>query len=330
MRHALACLLLLTAPAAALGPPRAAPIDEKGTFRFRPATDQGDVPARYRLAERAVRWEMDTKLRLPAIGVTVHRVRFPSAVKTKTPENNTVHAEYYRPEGKGPFPAVIILDVTAGNQMLSRHMANHFARHGVAGLFVQMAYYGPRRPPGSKLRLLSPNIKQTTEAVTQTVLDLRLATSWLESRPEIDGKKLGIVGTSLGSFLAALTGQMEPRLGRVAVLLGGGGFIDGYADHPLARPWLKLYENLGGTREALKKAIAPIDPITNAALLKKRDLLIIAASRDDVVPPSMARRLWEAGGKQKIVWYDATHVGAAAHVADAMEHLLDHFRRGAK
>ena len=33
--------------------------------------------------------------------------------------------------------------------------------------------------------------------------------------------------------MAALTGEMEPKLGRVAVLLGGGGFIDGYYDDPL-------------------------------------------------------------------------------------------------
>ena len=60
---------------------------------------------------------------------------------------------------------------------------------------------------------------------------MRLATAWMESRPEIDLKRLGILGTSLGSFMAALTGEMEPKLGRVAVLLGGGGFIDGYYDY---------------------------------------------------------------------------------------------------
>ena len=82
-------------------------------------------------------------------------------MRSSTPENNTVHAEYYRPDGPGPFPAVIILDVTAGNQMLSRHMGAYFASQGVAGLFVQMAYYGPRRPPGSERRLLSPNVPHT-------------------------------------------------------------------------------------------------------------------------------------------------------------------------
>src|SRR5688500_2622297 len=117
MPCALAALLLLAAPAAALGPPPAAKV-ATGTFHFPPTPDRTPLPERYRLVVRAFPWRTDTKLRLPAIGVTVHRVRFPSPVKSKTPENNTVHAEYYRPEGKGPFPAVIVLDVTGGNQML--------------------------------------------------------------------------------------------------------------------------------------------------------------------------------------------------------------------
>jgi dienelactone hydrolase len=320
----LACLVLalLAAPAYT-----AAPLSvEKGTFRFTPLDEQKDVPQRFRLADRSFSFDLEKKTELPAIGVSIHRLRFPSPVKTATPENNTVYAEYYRPTGKGPYPAVIVLDVTAGNQMLSRHMATYLAQNGVAGLFVQMAYYGPRRPPGSSLRLMSPNLKQTSAAVTQTVLDLRVAAAWMESRAELDRKRLGILGTSLGSFLSALTGEMEPRLGRVGVLLGGGGFVDGYAGHPLAKKWFALFENLGGNREVIKKMFAPFDPITCAANLKKRKLLILAASRDDIVPPSMATMLWEASGKQKLIWYDSTHYGAALHIADALETILDHFK----
>jgi dienelactone hydrolase len=169
-------------------------------------------------------------------------------------------------------------------------------------------------------------VPRTVEAVTQTVLDLRVATAWLASRPELDPKRLGITGTSLGSFVSALTGQMEPRLERVCVLLGGGGFIDGYANHPLARPWLNLYEGLGGSKEVLRKAIAPIDPITRADKLKERKLLILAASKDEIVPPSMARMLWEASGRQKIHWYDAGHYTAALHLADALAHMVEHFK----
>lgn len=298
---------------------------EKGKARFDPVGDQKDIPERYRLKEHTFEWEMQLKKELPASKVTVHDVRFPSPVESKTPENNTVHAEYYRPKGDGKFPCVIVLDITAGDQSLSRTISTVLAQNKIAALFVQMAYYGPRRPAGSKLRLMSPNIGQTVEAVRQTVLDMRRATAWMEGRPEIDAKRLGILGTSLGSFVAALSSEMEPKLGRAAVLLGGGGLVDAYYTDKRAAPLVKAYEALGGTKASLEKLIAPVDPITCAANLKNRKLLIIAGKRDDIVPPKAATSLWEASGKQKIVWYDCTHYGAALYFPSALRHVTKHF-----
>ncbi len=304
----------------------AEPTVETGAFRFKPSDEQKDVPERYRLDERAFESRMSLKRELPNSGVRVFRVQFPSPMKSATPENNTVHAEYYRPCGPGPFPGVIVLDITGGDQSLSRHISIFLAQKKIAALFVQMAYYGPRRPPGSKLRLLSPNIDHTLAAVRQTVLDLRVATAWLEARPEIDGKRLGILGTSLGSFMAALTAEMEPKLGRVAVLLGGGGFVDAYYDHPKAARYRKIYEALGGSKEKAAEIIAPADPLTCAANLKEHKLLILAGKRDDIVPPKMAEALWNASGRQKIVWFDCTHYGAIVYLGSALDHIVKHFQ----
>src|SRR5262245_51675701 len=180
----------------AASPIFAASLVEQGSFTCRPLDAPANVPLRYRLAERSFDYEMDRKLDLPALGVTVYRLRYPSPVTSPVKENNTVHAEYYRPKGPGRFPGVIVLDITGGGQQLSRHVSTYLADNGVAALFVQMAYYGPRKPKGSKKRLLSANVPQTIAAVTQTVLDLRVATAWLASRPEIDASRLGISGTS--------------------------------------------------------------------------------------------------------------------------------------
>lgn len=317
-----AWVFFLVGSIAAAGPAKT----EKGTVRFRPIGDPKTIPERYRLEAHAFDYEMALKGELAGSGVEIYRLRFPSPVKTDCVENNTVHAEYYRPTGKGRFPGVIVLDITGGNQMLSRSIATHLASNGIAGLFVQMAYYGPRRPANSDRRLLSPDYRQSMAAIQQTVLDLRRAAAWLESRPEIDPKRLGILGTSLGSFLATLTAEMEPRLGRVAVLLGGGGLVDAYYDDPRAASFRQLYEALGGSKEKLAAAIAPADPLTHAANLKNRRVLILAAKRDEIVPPRMADALWQATGKQKIVWFDCTHYGAALHIMPALRNITEHFR----
>jgi dienelactone hydrolase len=302
---------------------RSAP--EKGTFRFYAIGESRNVPEQYRLGERTFEYELTHKVDLLSAEVRICRLTFPSPVTTPHAENNIVYAEYYRPLAQGRYPGVIVLDITAGDQSLSRRISTYLAQNGVCALFVQMAYYGPRRPPGSRLRLLTTNIDHSLAAVRQTVLDLRVAAAWLESRPEVDARRLGIMGTSLGSFLAALTAEMEPRLGRLAVLLGGGGLVDAYYDHPRAEPYRKVYEALGGSKEKLAARIAPADPLTCACNLKDRRVLLLAGKRDEIVPPKMAVALWKASGLQKIVWFDCTHYGAVLYIAPALRHVLDHF-----
>jgi dienelactone hydrolase len=298
---------------------------------FQPVGDQKNIPERYRLEAHSFDYDMELIRELPNSGVEVFHVRFPSPVITSCPENNTVHAEYYRPlieerqRSELRFPGVIVLDITAGDQKLSRLIATHFAQNRIAALFVQMAYYGPRRPPGSDLRLLTPNYQHSMAAVRQTVLDIRQAAAWLESRSEIDSKRLGVLGTSLGSFMGSLAAEMEPKLSRVAVLLGGGGLVDAYYDDPRATSFRQLWEALGGTKAKMAELIAPADPLTCAANLKDRRVLIIAGKRDDIVPPKAAEALWQATGKQKIIWYDCTHYGAVVYFLPAMRHIVRHF-----
>jgi dienelactone hydrolase len=296
-----------------------------GTIQFRLTGQEPYIPERYRLEEHVFSYDLRLKRDLPSSGLTISNLRFPSALTSPYPENNTVHAEYYCPKGKGPFPGVIVLDITGGDQSLSRTISCSLAQNKIAALFVQMAYYGPRRPPGSKLRLLSTNLAHTMEAIRQTVLDVRRATAWLEARPEIDAQRLGLHGTSLGSMIGALSAEMEPKLQRVSILLGGGGLVEAYYHHPQAARYRKIWEALGGTKEQVIQALAPIDPLTYAANLKGRKVLMVAGKRDEIVPPSATEALWKAAGQPKIVWYDCTHYGAALFYLPIMDQVVRHF-----
>jgi dipeptidyl aminopeptidase/acylaminoacyl peptidase len=154
---------------------------------------------------------------------------------------------------------------------------------------------------------------------------MRRATAWLETRPEVDRQRLGIMGTSLGSFMGALTAEMEPKLSRVALLLGGGGLIEAFYDRQEVWPIRLAWEALGGSREKLAAKLACADPLTCAENLKGRKLLLIGAKRDEIVPPSALERLWKATGQPKILWYDCTHEGAILYVVPAMQEIVTHF-----
>ncbi len=321
VRLALVALALLAPAAAADGPPGV----QTGTVRFDPGDDP-DCPECYRLPPRQFRYELAPRYELRHAGVDVFDLRFPSPAPSGNKTNDTVHAEYYRPKGVKRGPAAVVLDIMDGQQVVSRGQAVWLAQTDIPALVVILPYYGPRRPPGSRTRLVSANVEHSVAAIRQAVLDCRCATAWLAARPEVDPGRLGIVGTSLGSFMAALTAAAEPRLHSVCLLLGGGGLVDAYADHPRARPFAWALALVGGT-DRLKRMIAPVDPLTYADRLKARKLLLVAASRDDVVPPAAASALWAATGRQPIVWLDATHVGAAVYAFPAMNSVVEHLKR---
>jgi dienelactone hydrolase len=292
---------------------------------FRPLAEER-VPLRFRLQPHTFPADVEPKFALDYSQVDVFRVRFPSPVTGVHAENNTVHAEYYRPRGAGPFPAAVVLDILDGRQTVSRGEAVWLAQRGVAALVVYMAYYGPRRPAEGKVRMLMPDIDHSVNAITQTVLDVRRAAAWLAAQPGVDASRIGLVGTSLGSLVGGVAAAAEPRFQNVCLLLGGGGLTDAFYDHPKAASFRTANELLGGSKAKLKKLIDPVDPLTYAEQLKGRRLLLVGASRDDVVPPAAMKALWEATGRPKILWLDATHVGAALHVVPTMAAVVEHLK----
>src|SRR5207237_2875520 len=118
-------LLLMIAITTAFASVAAAdPTTEKGTVTFKPVADQADIPERYRLAERQFDYELSYKMEFKSSGAKVYRIHFPSAVDSPDAENNIVHGEYYRPDGKGPFPGIVVLDVIRGSdQIVSRSLS---------------------------------------------------------------------------------------------------------------------------------------------------------------------------------------------------------------
>lgn len=299
-----------------------APVATAGSVEYVPPKDEERVPPAYRLP--AARFPFETEFERTSGPVRVFRVTFPSPVTTEIPENNTVHGHYFQPEGRGPFPGVVVLHIMGGEFALSQMTANALARRGVAALFIKMPYYGERRSRHSPRRMFSRVPGETVEAFRQAVLDVRRAGAWLASRPEVDENRLGVTGISLGGVMSALSAAAEPRFRKVAIYLGGGRLSEGIweLDHPEADAFRQSWIATGGTRESFLKATAPIDPANYGHLLKDRTVLMVAARHDQVIPPKCTLALWEAIGRRpELVWLDADHFSAAIYLYGEMERL---------
>jgi hypothetical protein len=118
-------------------------VSDSASVEFTPDKNERVVPERFRL--KAHRFDADAELLRESGSLRVHTVTFPSPVETAIEENNTVHAEYFQPSGKGPFPGVVVLHILGGEFPLSQTVASSLARARVAALFVKMPYYGERR-----------------------------------------------------------------------------------------------------------------------------------------------------------------------------------------
>jgi len=299
---------------------------ERGETTFRPTADEAGVPEKFRLGPAVFAWE--TEPRLDAPGYSVLSVRFPSPVVTPDAENNTVHAEYFRPKGSGadrPRSAVVVLHILGADFALSRYIAARLADRGVAALFVKLPYYGERRPRGADRRFLSSDIERSTLSMRQGVCDVRRAAAWLAARPEIDARKLGVTGVSLGGIVASVAAAVDPTLDRAAFVLAGGDLAHILWDTAEGKKYRAAWIESGRTFADLKVMTDPFDPLTYAPRLVGKRVLMIAGNVDEVIPPASARALWEAAGRPPITWYDCGHYSAAGYLLPAVRQTVEFF-----
>jgi pimeloyl-ACP methyl ester carboxylesterase len=122
------------------------------------------------------------------------------------------------PEGKGPFPAVVFITGSGAqdrDEALMGHrpflvLADHLTRRGIAVL-----RYDDRGVGGSTGSVFAATLEDT-------VGDVEAAMALLRSRPEIDAKKIGLLGHSEGGIVAPLAASRSPEVAFVVMLAGTG------------------------------------------------------------------------------------------------------------
>jgi dienelactone hydrolase len=299
--------------------------ERQGEIRFEPTADEAKVPELFRL-EAATFSFRQSPVKTTATGYDVWEVTFPSAVETAHVVNNTVHCEYFRPERPGRHPAVIVLHILGGDFDLARLFARQMAQGGVAALFVKLPYYGPRRPEGAKVRMVSENPRETVAGMRQAILDVRRGVSWLTAQEEVDPRRLGVFGISLGGITGALALAAEPRLSTGCLMLAGGDLAKVARDNPQLAKFVDRWIAQGGTKEEFFDLWKSIDPVTYAELARDKKILMLNARHDEVIPPACTESLWHALGEPEIVWYDAGHISSVRFLLDGLGRVTRFFQ----
>ena len=139
-------------------------------------------------------------------------------MKTPYPENNIVHALYFRSvtgqavargaRERARRRRAAAMERGPGRPRRACRLLNRF---GISALRLTLPYHDARRPPELSRAdyIVSANIGRTAQACRQAVMDARRSVAWLAKQGY---DRIGILGTSLGSCLSLLTAAHEPLI----------------------------------------------------------------------------------------------------------------------
>jgi hypothetical protein len=215
---------------------------------------------------------------------------FPSAVRTRHPQNDVVRARYF-PEGSphGRRRAVLVLPQWNSNPDGHVGLCRLLNRFRISALRLSLPYHDERMPPELRRAdyIVSANLGRTVVACRQAVLDARRAIGWLSRQGY---ESIGILGTSLGSCLSMLTAAHEPLVKAAALNHISPYFADvvwsGLSTEHVRR-------GLDGRidLDRLRRIWMPISPYPYLERLKGKRVLLVYARYDLTFPVHLSRFL---------------------------------------
>jgi len=135
---------------------------------------------------------------------------FSSALPSPYPENNRVHAEYFPVSGRKDR-AVVVLPQWNADAQSHIGLCKLLRFFGISALRMSLAYHDYRMPPELERAdyHVSSNVGRTIHACRQSVIDARSCLDWLEQQGY---RRLGVLGTSLGSCIAFIAAAHDRRV----------------------------------------------------------------------------------------------------------------------
>jgi fermentation-respiration switch protein FrsA (DUF1100 family) len=173
-----------------------------------------------------------------------------------------------------PTPAVILTHGNAETIDFLPEEFHHFAARGVALMMVEYPGYG--RSEGA------PSQK-TISATLQKAYDV------LAARPDVDEKRIILMGRSVGTGATCQLANLRPAF--AMILISPFISVTSFAPRYLVPPFLVK------------------DPFNNLSIIRsyKKPLLIFHGTRDDIIPYRHGKTLADAAENSRLVSFECGH-----------------------
>lgn len=250
----------------------------------------------------------------------VERIEFPSALNVLGTEN--IKIDFYVQKKAGKFPTILVLPISGGIDFTVRGFVKLFASNGFNCAVVHN-------------RHIDLDDTKTAEDVEnyfrQTVLDNRQILDYLVERKEVDGDRLGCLGLSLGGIRASMIVGVDERLKCAVIGLAGGSIADInlLSDKKEIRKYMEELIEMGISSEIIYAELFDkviTDPLRLAQYVDARNVLMLTAMFDRVVPRKCCDQLWKAMGKPEVVYLLSGHYGSFLYLPYAERKSLSFFK----
>jgi dienelactone hydrolase len=216
------------------------------------------------------------------------------------------------PPGRRRVPAVIFLHGSGESRERFLLPAVWVAGRRAVGMTLTL----PSSHAGAQPSGLTPaqSLARVRRIFAADVIAVRRAVDLLATLPQVDRRRIGLVGWSLGARVAAVTAGAEPRI-RSTVLMSGGSLpVSAYAAQAPA-----------ALRARVRRSLAQIDPLRWIARARPGSVLLQDGRRDQVVPRRALLDLARAAPRGSTVrWYQAGHELNARAYLDQVAFLAKH------
>jgi dienelactone hydrolase len=336
LSHALPLLLLASAFAtafatAAFGGDGTSPAPAAGPVAPAAATDSArSLLARCTYAPCDFEMKVQASTAVGGAGLLVEKLEFASPVRSADPErNDVVKARLFRTATSEP--AVVVFLSGWRMDLATPSLAARFAAEtNLQALCVDLPFQGERTPRGRAPGelTLSGDLDRNEEVFAQASQDVARALDWLVRERKVDPQRIGLLGTSLGGYVAADLYGMSDRFRCCVVQIAGGDVASViFNGNRLTAGIRDALLSKGLDEERVRARMRPLDPSSWARAERKDGLLLIAAERDEIVPLPSVKALAEAyGGARLVVMPGARHVDPAnlvSHFPQAIQHLRE-------
>jgi dienelactone hydrolase len=178
-----------------------------------------------------------------------------------------------------------------------------------------------------------PQLPAIRRAILDTPPAVQLALDHLLARPDVDPRRVELVGVSLGAFVTPVAAVLEPRVTRLWLVHGAAQpravlehGLRTHIDADLPRALVAAAANLvfAGPHLAPERWLADLHP---------RPVVIINASDEERLPPEAVASLYETAREPKeLIWVSGAHLHPERPdlVEEIMDVVLSHASRGSR